>query len=105
MITYDVYNVTYVDKKPICNLSKEDVYKLVTENGYWDRVETFEDEYIAWAMWRNKWSDMATTEENEYDNDFLKYSIYIFERSERNDRTDLIENSIELDYAVERYDI
>ena len=105
MITYDVYKVTYTGKKPICNLSREDVYKLVTENGYWDRVEIFEDEYIAWAMWRNKWSDMATTEEDEQNNDFLKYSVYIFERSERNDRTDLIENSIELDYAVERYDI
>ena len=105
MITYDVYNVTYVDKKPICNLSRDDIYKLVTENGYWDRVETFEDEYIAWAMWRNKWSDMAITEEDEENNDFLRYSIYIFERSERNDRTEEIKDSIELDYAVERYDI
>lgn len=100
MITYDIYKVTYTGKKPNCNLSEDDIYKLVTENGYWDRVETFEDEYIAWAMWRNKWSDMAITEEDE-----VKYSIYIFERSERNDRTDVIENSIELDYAVERYDI
>ena len=104
MITYDIYNVTFVGKKPKKSLSSEEAYELVAKNGDWDAVEYFENESIAWHMWRNKWSDMAETIEDEYDNDFLRYSVYVFERSERNDDTEEIENSIQLEYSAEGFD-
>ena len=103
MISYEIYNVTFVGKKPKESLSSEEVYKIVTKNGDWDVTECFENESIAWHMWRNKWSDMAETIEDEDDDDFLRYSIYIFERSERNDDTEEIENSVQLEYSAESF--
>lgn len=103
MISYDIYNVTFMGKKPKESLSSEEVYEIVTQNGYWDVAEYFEDESIAWLMWRNKWSDMAETIEDEDDNDFLRYSVYVFERSERNDNTEEIESSIQLEYSAEGF--
>lgn len=101
MITYDVYNVTYVDKKPKKSLSNEEVYTFVARCGAWDLTECYSDKVVAWHMWNNKWADMATTEIDEYDNDFVRYSVYVFERSNRDDETEEVEDSDLLSYSAE----
>ena len=103
MITYDIYKVTYTGKKPDCDLSEKDIRNLLLDNGNLECVDYYENKSIAWHMWNNKWSDMAKTEENEYNNEFLDYIMYVFERTERDDESEEPFNSIEIDCAIEEY--
>ena len=79
METYDVYEIYYTGKMSEYN----DVLN--------------EDE--AHRMWNGKWSNMAETKINEYDNDFFSATAYVFERTIRNEGGEPID-SYDIDGSV-----
>ena len=109
MKTYDVYEIYYTGKmSEYNNVLDEDEFgtnkaffllDYICEHGDWDLVASYKNEDEAHRMWNGKWSNMAETKINEYDNDFFSATAYVFEKTIRNEGGEPID-SYDIDGSV-----
>ena len=101
METYDIYEVYYHGKidDNIDMKNGVDLFYFVRDNGDWDLVKTYNNEKSAYKMWDERWSKKAKTEIDEDDNNFFSATIYVFERTIRDENEEPID-SVDIDGSV-----
>lgn len=87
MSTYNIYRISFTDKKPNELISDEELYNIVTQKGEWEVVDTYNDKESAIYAWKHKWQYEPYTKTED---DLMYCNMYMIKSPKEKEEIDYV---------------